>query len=96
MDSWLGSAEIVTRYVPRTTASVGTQTTMSFGHAHNIMFMFRKIRSTIEDMPNYDIHKQDTWGVGERFADYWDLPESLEYLESCWFDPFYKALERMR
>ena len=53
--------------------------------------MFKPLRGKIVDMPDYDdqgLHRPFGRKLGK-------VPKSFTYMEQCWFDPFYKALECM-
>jgi hypothetical protein len=89
-NNWFGIAEIITEYHHRTTASLDARYSMPLRDAQCIKRMFSKLCSNIEKMPMYNGE-----GMGERFARHREMPKSLFYMEQCWFEPFYTAVQGM-
>jgi hypothetical protein len=86
-NNWLAAAEIITKYDPRATASLNVRHGMSTGEARCIVSMFSRLRPNIKKMPMYNEE-----GVGEPFDRNWHMPNSLDYMEQCWFEPFCEAV----
>lgn len=90
---WLGAAEIVTHYVPRTTTAAGPRIrSMRFEIAEKIKLVLNTLRDKIMNMPNFDFRGLD----GPFGRELRGLTVSFVYMEQCWFHPFYEAFERMR
>jgi hypothetical protein len=86
----LGSAEVITRYVPRTTAAVVKQNRMTLDQAKRIASTFSELYSSIEKMPMYFSGHE-----GEHFGQHYAVKASYDYIEYCWFEPFYRAVKSL-
>jgi hypothetical protein len=78
-----GVAEVATDCSPRHLAGVSSVKGLSFDEAINIQRLLFDLRNEVEDL-RYNI-SQD-----EKF------PDSFEYMQQCWFDPFFAAVSDMR
>lgn len=93
----LSVAEVITTYVPRTTAAAAAPRTnkrksMTLEEAQKIDTMLKGLRGNVENMPRYD------WqGFNGPFGrQLRRVPFSFAYKEQCWFEPFYKAFKSFR
>ena len=87
---WLGVAEIVTQYVPRTSAPANESKGMSLEQARRINYLFDGIHEAL-------FERLDAMEMcGEREFGAEEVVDSFGYMEWCWFEPFYKAYDRTK
>jgi hypothetical protein len=93
IQKWLGVAEIVTQYVPRTTApEEANKESMTYEQATNVLNAFAKLESSIVSMPDFSIY--DSEGPFDNQADRTSF--SFKYMKWCWFEEFSYRFQHMR
>lgn len=95
----LSVAEVITEYVPRTTAAAAAlaartnkRKSMTLEEAQKIDTMFKGLRGKVENMPSYEWQGFDG-PFGRQLR---GVPFSFAYMEQCWFEPFYEAFKSFR
>jgi len=87
---WFGVAEIATQYVPRTSAPVKESQCMTLEQAREIRSIFGEVRDTLFCVLD------EMQMLGERHYGGEEIADSYDYMEWCWFEPFYDAYDRMK
>ena len=88
---WLGVADIVARYVPRTTAPATNVQSMTHTQAGHVKHAFGKLGLEVESMPDFKVRDASGPFDNETTA----APRSFDYLRWCWFVEFSHCAKTM-